>query len=213
RRYELVIRQQPQRGRQCALGSRERRPIDPPPICQLVIYRPDGTSASDPAGSSPSFSAPVAPTPTPTTRRLEGKTYSSGHLVKDLDGQTMACFFVFPDLSIKDEGMFALRFNLIRGLVPSSSSSPSLAGGIVTSVTSVIFENYSPRRFPGSLESTPLTRTLAGQGVLAPIRNYTTAAAASAPTSASASGAGAVSATTSASSSRRESLASLDKEK
>lgn len=47
------------------------------------------------------------------TRMLEGKLYSSGHVVRDLDGER-ACFFVFPDLSVRLEGVFRLTFSLIR---------------------------------------------------------------------------------------------------
>ncbi|CAO1637115.1 unnamed protein product [Parajaminaea phylloscopi] len=318
RRYKLTIRQQPLRGRQCALGSRDRRPIDPPPIVQLTVYKPDGTiddnanadsvfslqtileplTSDDDvrghggnAGTVSTAAETMTDTPLPAagrtvttklshsslTRRLEGKTYSSAHIVKDLDASSLSTFFVFPDLTVRDEGVFALRFRLIvlggppsEDTAPSlgagagrkrrcdntSSSSPppppqtdqsappmpisktaissllspvepddpgpatanrnpsngwhaaampspsstaptpaiprvgaastgdtgnalgatsspmSMAGAIMSEVVSEPFENFSPKNFPGSLESTPLTRTLAAQGVLAPIRNF-----------------------------------------
>lgn len=46
-------------------------------------------------------------------RALEGKLVSSGHVVRDLDGQK-SCFFVFPDLSVRLEGSFRLKFTLLR---------------------------------------------------------------------------------------------------
>lgn len=191
-----------------------------------IESRSESATSSAPPAAISIGSLVDSPTTVNRARRLEGKTYSSGHIVKDLDGK-LGCFFVFPDLTIRDAGSFALRFRLIRirgpesagpsmsgpgarpgtssGAVPlllsdrpsgslstsSSSSSSSaggrpstspsfttpttsLAGGVETEVLSEVFPNYAPRRFPGSLESTPLTRALAAQGVLAPIRNYST---------------------------------------
>lgn len=42
-RFRLHIRQQPVAGRACAAGEKDRRPIDPPPILQLLIvdFDPD----------------------------------------------------------------------------------------------------------------------------------------------------------------------------
>ena len=35
--FELFVRQQPVRARMIGFGEKDRRPIDPPPILQLVI--------------------------------------------------------------------------------------------------------------------------------------------------------------------------------
>jgi hypothetical protein len=35
--YELVVCQQPLHARMCGFGEKDRRPIDPPPIVQLVV--------------------------------------------------------------------------------------------------------------------------------------------------------------------------------
>ena len=35
--------QNPVRARCCGFGEKDRRPIDPPPILQLFIEKPDGT--------------------------------------------------------------------------------------------------------------------------------------------------------------------------
>jgi hypothetical protein len=41
RRFHLVIRQQPKHSRMCGYGEKvDRRPIDPPPIIQLVVDDP-----------------------------------------------------------------------------------------------------------------------------------------------------------------------------
>lgn len=206
---------------QVVIDAATSTPEDPSaPSSNRIESRSESATSSAPPAAISIGSLVDSPTTVNRARRLEGKTYSSGHIVKDLDGK-LGCFFVFPDLTIRDAGSFALRFRLIRirgpetagpsmsrtgarpgtssGAVPlllsdrpstsSSSSSAggrpstspsfttpttSLAGGVETEVLSEVFPNYTPRRFPGSLESTPLTRALAAQGVLAPIRNYST---------------------------------------
>lgn len=37
RTYELVVCQQPLHARMCGFGEKDRRPIDPPPIVQLIV--------------------------------------------------------------------------------------------------------------------------------------------------------------------------------
>ena len=49
----------------------------------------------------------------PWRRALEGKLVSSGHNVRDLNGER-ACFFIFPDLSVRLEGSYRLCFTLVR---------------------------------------------------------------------------------------------------
>lgn len=48
REYELVIVQQPIRARMCGFGEKDRRPISPPPILQLIVKTKDG-QVVDPA--------------------------------------------------------------------------------------------------------------------------------------------------------------------
>ncbi|EPZ34995.1 hypothetical protein ROZALSC1DRAFT_28452 [Rozella allomycis CSF55] len=47
KRYELLIRQQPQRARIQGLGNKDRRQLDPPPILQLFIAAENGTFLPD----------------------------------------------------------------------------------------------------------------------------------------------------------------------
>ncbi|RAH85607.1 hypothetical protein BO86DRAFT_415881 [Aspergillus japonicus CBS 114.51] len=46
-RYHLYIRQQPLAARACGAGDRDRRPIDPPPIIQMLLRDFDPRSADD----------------------------------------------------------------------------------------------------------------------------------------------------------------------
>lgn len=41
RKYELIIREQPQQCRMSGFGEKDRRPIDPAPIVQLTVYEDD----------------------------------------------------------------------------------------------------------------------------------------------------------------------------
>lgn len=46
--YELVVAQQPIRARMCGFGDKDRRPVSPPPIVELMITTKDGKNI-DPA--------------------------------------------------------------------------------------------------------------------------------------------------------------------
>ncbi|CAO0792177.1 unnamed protein product [Mucor circinelloides] len=43
KKYRLIMVQNPVRARCCGFGEKDRRPIDPPPILQLFLERPDGS--------------------------------------------------------------------------------------------------------------------------------------------------------------------------
>ncbi|SAM83984.1 uncharacterized protein UBRO_06307 [Ustilago bromivora] len=185
RTYRLIIRQQPQQGRLCGLGSKDKRPLDPLPILQLRILKQDGTEDED-AENSPNLLTHVSlrkenPTTSthsesvliesndfafPWTRMLEGRLVASANVARDLDG-SRACFFVFTDLSIRQEGQFRLAFKLM-GLTPTSAGS---GGQVVAEALTEPFQIYSPRRFPGMTESTELAKCLARQGLQVPVRN------------------------------------------
>ncbi|KAN0061921.1 hypothetical protein ACQY0O_005916 [Thecaphora frezii] len=104
----------------------------------------------------------------PFTRMLEGKLAASAHVVRDLDG-SKACFFVFTDLSVRLEGVFRLKFQLI--LLGPPGMGNGTGSNVVAQIETDDFTIYSPRRFPGMTESTELAKALAKQGVQIPIRN------------------------------------------
>ncbi|GAC99905.1 hypothetical protein PHSY_007508 [Pseudozyma hubeiensis SY62] len=186
--YKLIIRQQPQQGRLCGLGSKDKRPLDPLPILQLRIISPDGTEDEEAENSSNLVlqvslykEDPVTGTHTeavlvetndpsyPWTRMLEGRLVASANVARDLDG-SRACFFVFTDLSIRQEGPFRLAFKLLA-LGPPSMGPASASGHILAEALTEPFTIYSPRRFPGMTESTELAKCLARQGIQVPVRN------------------------------------------
>ncbi|CEH11884.1 Velvet factor [Ceraceosorus bombacis] len=188
RSYHLHIRQQPTHGRMFGFRSRERRPLDPLPIIELTIRDRNGeidwfaqtspdllmqvSLITDVAHEDELVSSSANPSATmPQSRLLEGKLASSGHIVKDLDGER-ACFFLFPDLSVRVESMASLHFSLLRLGGPTWESGGSgPAGRVVAEVTSDPFQIHSPRTYPGIGESTELAKCLAAQGVAVPIRN------------------------------------------
>lgn len=45
--YELVVCQQPLHARMCGFGEKDRRPIDPPPIVQLIVKQQGQDSPVD----------------------------------------------------------------------------------------------------------------------------------------------------------------------
>ncbi|ORX84943.1 hypothetical protein BCR32DRAFT_108606 [Anaeromyces robustus] len=42
KRFEIQVVQQPLRARMCGFGEKDRRPIDPPPICELLCFNEKG---------------------------------------------------------------------------------------------------------------------------------------------------------------------------
>ncbi|KAJ2598073.1 hypothetical protein H4R99_004255 [Coemansia sp. RSA 1722] len=100
---------------------------------------------------------------------LLGDYTASSSIVEDEMGER-GCFFVFPNLSIRLEGRYRLRFTLIK--LPSLCDAPQhMIPTCIASVFSEPFDVYSIKTFPGMIESTPLSRALAQQGLKIPIRN------------------------------------------
>ncbi|KAL9098943.1 MAG: hypothetical protein Q9163_005488 [Psora crenata] len=129
--YTLTVRQQPERAKAFhGAKEKDRKPIDPPPIVQLQISDPQ-----DPAQNylqSPYFfmccslvDADLSRTgqlsaghlgedpDTASESALLGVLVSSLHRLKDTNN-TDGGFFVFPDISVRVEGMFRLRFSLFE---------------------------------------------------------------------------------------------------
>ncbi|KAJ2551814.1 hypothetical protein EV175_003550, partial [Coemansia sp. RSA 1933] len=99
----------------------DRRPIDPPPIIQLIIHDPlDPFSQS--YTTSPAFimQAVLMDEDGKTTLRhikghramaMSGSMVSPLHTLRDTS-MAQGAYFVFSDLSVRMEGSFRLRFEL-----------------------------------------------------------------------------------------------------
>ncbi|KAJ3090800.1 hypothetical protein HK102_002620 [Quaeritorhiza haematococci] len=174
RRCLLTLRQQPKHSRMCGLGEKvDRRPIDPPPVIQLDIQDENpNTNEKNYFDDNPYFfmyASLISPTTDQelrllrdgSTRTTAGSTVSPLYRLKDAEYREGA-FFVFPDLSIRMEGRYRLKFTLFE-----------IVGSQIryrASVFSEVFDVYPAKKFPGMAESTPLSRAFAEQGLRIRIR-------------------------------------------
>ncbi|KAJ1964710.1 hypothetical protein GGI12_001251 [Dipsacomyces acuminosporus] len=153
KRYELVIRQQPERSRVGSVSEKlDRRPIDPPPIIQLMVHDP-----LDPFSHSftvnPAFfmhvvlmnedgESTLRCIKDRKTTAMAGSMVSPLHTLRDMSA-SQGAYFVFSDLSVRMEGSFRLRFDLFE---TDSDRVHHRA-----SAMSDVFTVFSPKRFPGMM--------------------------------------------------------------
>ncbi|KAF7578885.1 Velvet domain containing protein [Pyrenophora tritici-repentis] len=90
------------------------------------------------------------------TRNLIGMNAVNACRLNDLDGKA-GFWFVLQDLSVRTEGTFRLKLSLF-----------DIGSG--TTRFSEQFTVYSAKKFPGVIESTPLSKCFAQQGIKIPIR-------------------------------------------
>ncbi|KAI0031780.1 hypothetical protein K488DRAFT_51303, partial [Vararia minispora EC-137] len=133
REYELSVRQQPKQARMCGVGGvytfpslcsraehilADRRPIDPPPIVQLRVIEKGRRELPSPSPSPPPQQQQAPPGPAPPdgkTRCTTGSVVSSLYHLKDSENDNRdAGFFVFPDLSVRQEGSYRLKLSLFE---------------------------------------------------------------------------------------------------
>ncbi|OLY85342.1 hypothetical protein AYI68_g470 [Smittium mucronatum] len=171
--FELKIRQQPEHSRMCGVGEKaDRRPIDPPPIIQLEVFDPTLPGNRRQFLHNPYYfmyttlvssngNEELSILPDRKARTITGSSVSSLSFLRDDTGKDGA-FFVFPDLSVRCEGVYKLKFLLFE-----------IVGSTVYFCKSAIsskFTVYSAKKFPGMDESTPLTRLFAEQGLKIRVR-------------------------------------------
>ncbi|KAL1921825.1 uncharacterized protein VTP21DRAFT_10467 [Calcarisporiella thermophila] len=166
-RYKLIVRQQPVQARLCSYKEKvDRRPIDPPPIVQLKV---EGTENEDSELQNPFLFLYVSVARESYeelsfingNRTTAGTVVQSLYKLKDLDNNDGG-FFIFPDISVRVEGRFRLKFSLYE-----------ITGHEVVhrgNTFSDVFTVYSPKLFPGMEESTRLTRLFSDQGFRMRIR-------------------------------------------
>ncbi|KAL9933735.1 hypothetical protein V8E36_007393 [Tilletia maclaganii] len=197
RYYILKVAEQPAHGRLYGFTTRDKRNIDPTPVVSLQIMdehdRLDLRAMTSPyllvqvsirAADGTDRSLVINPNNDEVVRSFEGVQVQNGTYVSE-DKTT---YFAFPGLSVRLAGRYRLYFSLIslaQGIIGSSagrsSSHPSAAAGHrdsldmgsdpIASVASEEFEVFAPRRFPGVMYSSPLTRRLAERGVRVHLRN------------------------------------------
>ncbi|KAL9550186.1 hypothetical protein MBANPS3_004853 [Mucor bainieri] len=104
-------------------------------------------------------------------RNLAGATVASAEKLYDLDGK-LGIFFIFQDISLRIEGVFKLEFSLVDieeppflHCVNTQSASP-----VLKTIETKPFTSYTPKNFPGVVQSTPLSECFAKQGIKIPVR-------------------------------------------
>lgn len=159
---KLMVKQAPILGR--AWGKdKDRKPLDPPPVVQLLDQRPHiydspylfmicSLLAEHPDPDDGDVELP--------TSYLSGARTSSIYHLKDTSNM-YGGFFVFGDLSVRHEGKFRLRFSLYDRDDHSQAPNFYFVSQIITEPVTI----YSPKKFPGMPQSTLLTRAFCDQGV------------------------------------------------
>ncbi|SAL99304.1 hypothetical protein [Absidia glauca] len=99
------------------------------------------------------------------TKSLIGSLVSNAYELLDPQGEK-GIFFIFDDLSVRIEGHYRLRFNLMNLSTVATSDQYS----IMDTVYSAPFKVYAPKYFPGIHESTEFSRCFASQGLRIAVR-------------------------------------------
>ncbi|KAI0152736.1 hypothetical protein GGR57DRAFT_169956 [Xylariaceae sp. FL1272] len=176
-KYTLSFMQQPQHAKAANGKDKDRRPVDPPPILRLEVAAdqdPDGVYKQSPYLMAIAYleygpGQEQGPDSMPPANLMSGMIVSSLHRLKDPNDQEGA-FFVFGDLTIRREGTYRLRFDLLQMEFGVDSDPGSWV--TITSITSNHFRVYSQKNFPKQQknESTFLTRSFSDQGVRLRVR-------------------------------------------
>ncbi|KAL2865359.1 sexual development activator VeA [Aspergillus lucknowensis] len=199
--YKLHVMQQPERARACGAGAKssaDRRPVDPPPVVEMRIFESDPHDDAHKTDITFAYNAnfflfatletarPMAQgrlAPAPSCPALTGVPVAG---VAYLDRPSQAGYFIFPDLSVRHEGVYRLSFHLFEQTkdpkdategtpaplppVPGKLSAPQQFLDFRLEVVTVPFTVYSAKKFPGLTTSTPLSRIIAEQGCRVRIR-------------------------------------------
>ncbi|KAI8913333.1 velvet factor [Gorgonomyces haynaldii] len=189
--FRLRMVQQPVLARMCLFTDNERRPIDPCPVVELYLDGDNGTTLSDIKTHYPFLlcRATLVSHDGATTRQyittknddevmeqnLIGSHIVASFNLKSTEGVEVL-YFIFGDLSVRLEGSYRLKFELMDVAGPLNGAQTRLSQNktsILTSVTSEPFQVVNGSKYKGPLESTPLTKYLSDQGVRLQIRNST----------------------------------------
>lgn len=94
-----------------------------------------------------------------------------------LDRPSEAGYFIFPDLSVRHEGRYRLTFSLYETTKEEKDFDPESGNGELPAgvdwrmeIKTQPFSVFSAKKFPGLMESTQLSKTVADQGCRVRIR-------------------------------------------
>ncbi|KAF5661503.1 putative sexual development activator [Fusarium heterosporum] len=190
--YQMTVLQQPERARACGSGMKansDRRPVDPPPVVELRII--EGPSVEEGKDITFDYNAnfflyasleharPVARgrvnTPAASNPPILTGVPASG--MAYLDRPTEAGYFIFPDLSVRHEGLYCLTFSLFETTKEEKDFDAKPVDGDLPpgvdfrmDIRTKPFSVFSAKKFPGLMESTQLSKTVADQGCRVRIR-------------------------------------------
>ncbi|KAL0074159.1 hypothetical protein J3Q64DRAFT_1826527 [Phycomyces blakesleeanus] len=161
--FSLLIRQQPSIACLTKPYKRDRRMIEPPPIIQIKL-KEQITNDKPYFLESPYLFIHVSLVADESNSQetidykniLQGQTSSSMYQLKDIDNK-YGGFCIFSNLFVKETGSFRLKFSLFW--ITSTEAVH------MCHTTSDIFTVYSVSTYPGSLESTFLSRAFSSQGI------------------------------------------------
>lgn len=162
------------------LASADRRPVDPPPIVELHIFEGENAEKEITFQSNANYFLFASLEPCRQIAQGRVATESNQSLALTgtpvagmvyLDRPTSAGYFVFPDLSVRNEGVFRIAFGLFEDLKDDQDSEPSTDSDAESEhvthrceVQSAPFVVWSAKKFPGLGTSTHLSRVVAEQG-------------------------------------------------
>jgi hypothetical protein len=177
------------------LASADRRPVDPPPVVELRVFSNDVdvTMSYDSTFmlyASLEVARPIANGKMHTPTNIPVLTGVAVASAAYLDRPRPAAYFIFPDLSVRHEGWYRLKFSLFEGVkheadadfgkpfthAPQVNTNPlqppirheSMANRL--EVQSTPFQVFSAKKFPGLQMSTALSKLVAEQGCRVRIR-------------------------------------------
>ena len=153
----------------------------PVPVAQYYPQPPTPSYQQYPAApyaQTPTQSSMIPATPMSSnhTRNLIGMNAVNACRLNDINNKP-GFWFVLQDLSVRTEGTFRLKlflFDIGAGdgtNATVSNDGPTRGKGKCLAVSfSEAFTVYSAKKFPGVIESTPLSKCFAQQGIKIPIR-------------------------------------------
>ena len=172
----------------CRSANSDRRPVDPPPVVELRIY--EGPSIEK--GKLITFEynanfflyASLQSARSIAHGRVQNSALNNPPILTGvpasgmayLDKPAEAGYFIFPDLSVRHEGTYRLSFSLFEMTKEEKDydlePDEELPNGVDwrMDIETLPFSVYSAKKFPGLMESTPLSRTVAEQGCRVRIR-------------------------------------------
>lgn len=172
-----------------SIANSDRRPVDPPPVVELrIIEGPtveEGKEITFDYNANFFLYASLEQARTMAHGRVQTPAASNPPILTGvpasgmayLDRPSEAGYFIFPDLSVRHEGYFRLSFSLFEttkeekdfDLKPADSDMPPGVDWRMEIKTQP-FNVFSAKKFPGLMESTQLSKTVADQGCRVRIR-------------------------------------------